>query len=71
MHVCIDGFYSSTLRVISGVPQGSVLGPSLFIIYINDVRDIIVRNTTCKLFADDIDFYASVDFNPHMLKGEG
>ena len=29
----------------------------------NDVCDIIVRNTTCKLYADDIDLLASVDFN--------
>jgi hypothetical protein len=48
---------------MSGVPQGSVLGPILFIIYINDVCDIIVGNTTCKLYADDIKLYASVDFN--------
>jgi len=63
--VCIDGFYSSTVRVISGVPQGSVLGPILFrpIIFINDVCDVTVGNTTCKLFADDIKLYASVDFN--------
>jgi len=62
-YVCIDGFYSSAVRVISGVPQGSVLGPILFIIFINDVCEIIVGNTTCKLFADDIKLSASVDFN--------
>lgn len=62
-YVCIDGFYSSTVEVISGVPQGSVLGPILFIIFINDVCEIIVGNTTCKLYADDIKLYASVDFS--------
>ena len=61
--VCIDGFYSSTVRVVSGIPQGSVLGPILFIIFINDVCDIIVGNTSCKLYADDIKLYASVDLN--------
>jgi len=62
-YVCIDGFYSSTVRVISGVPQGSVFGRIVFIIFINEVCEIIVGNTTCKLFADDIKLYASVDFN--------
>ena len=56
--VCIDGFYSSTVRVTSGVPQSSVLGPILFIIFINDVCDIIIGSTTCKLYADDIKLYA-------------
>jgi len=62
-YVCIDGFYSSTVRVTSGVPQGSDFGPILFIIFINDVCDIIVGSTSCKLFVDDIKLYASVDLN--------
>ena len=61
--VCINGFYSSTVRATSGVLQDSVLGPILFIIFINDVCDIIIGNTTCKLYADDIKLYASVDIN--------
>jgi len=35
----------------------------LFIIFINDVCEIIVGNTICKLYADDIKLYASVDFS--------
>ena len=61
--VVIDGFRSSTEPVLSGVPQGSVLGPILFIVFINDACDEINSAVSCKLYADDIKLYSIVDFN--------
>lgn len=49
---------SNPARVISGVPQGSVLGPLLFLIYINDIATNI--NATIRLFADDCVIYKEI-----------
>ena len=53
--VVIRGQSSSFLEVKSGVPQGSVLGPILFLIYINDITSDITSNK--KLYADDTSLY--------------
>ena len=56
--VCIDGEFSDWANVTSGVPQGSVLGPVLFLIYINDIDE----NLMSKIgkFADDTKMGKSV-----------
>ena len=53
--VVINGQSSEWSEVTSGVPQGSVLGPLLFILYVNDLPDQV--NSYCKLFADDAKLY--------------
>ena len=60
--VNVNGITSSWIDVISGIPQGSVLGPLLFVICINDMPEKVKFNI-CKLFADDCKLYGPVNEN--------
>ena len=51
--VIVDGCLSEPKPVLSGVPQGTVLGPLFFLIYINDISDNLSPGTSLRLFADD------------------
>lgn len=58
--VVVENHHSVTAPVKSGVPQGSVLGPVLFLVFINDITSICSGNTKIKLFADDLKLYSDL-----------
>ena len=59
--VVINDKLSSPLSVFSGVPQGSIIGPLMFLIYINDIAELgssLGENGGISLFADDTKIYS-------------
>ena len=58
--VVVDGKASKPTNVLSGVPQGTVLGPLFFLVYINDISKNLTPGTKIRLFADDSLLYRTI-----------
>ena len=56
--VVLDGKSSQEYPVNAGVPQGSMFGPTIFLLYINDLSDVICD---IAIYADDITLYSKCD----------
>lgn len=68
-YVSVNGLTSKSFNIDSGVPQGSVLGPLLFLIYINDM---ITKITTsdCRLYADDTLLCVNITKHPNTIQSD-
>ena len=69
--VMVEGKMSASKPVLSGVPQGTVLGPLFFLIYINDISINLSPGTEIRLFADDSLLYRRINsFNDTIILQE-
>ena len=58
--VILDGVALQWVPVTSGVPQGSLLGPVLFVLFINDLPDVLLEGTQSALYADNTKVFSSI-----------
>ena len=63
LRVVLDGKSSKEYPVDAGVPKGSILGPTLFLLYINDLADVIFN---IAIYANDTNVYSECDQEPDL-----
>ena len=61
----LEGKNSLSTKVLSGVPQGTVLAPLLFLLYINDLPACV--NNKVKLYADDVLLYSFIESESNCI----
>ncbi|XP_068227731.1 uncharacterized protein [Palaemon carinicauda] len=64
--VAVEGQFSVAALILSGVPQGTILGPILFLIFINDIT-LCVGNSVVRCFADDTRIMRAISTTPDMV----
>ena len=67
IHAVVGGQSSSSSEITSGVRQGSILGPTLFILYTNDCEDVLPDGTGLGTYADDTTMYQCLSTNDSIL----
>ena len=70
--VVVDQYMSIDANVLSGVPQGSILGPLLFVLFINDMHSVVSPGTNIALYADETKIWRQIssDIDSEILNKE-
>ena len=68
LHVVVGGQQSSEFPIQSGVPQGSILGPTLFLVYVNDSEDALQEGTDIGAYADDTTLYQCIPMGADIVQ---
>ena len=70
--VTVNRVLSNECPVVSGVPQGLILGPLLFVLFINNMHDKVSQKTNIALYADDTKIWRYINFpiDHHILQND-
>ena len=60
--VKLDGYLSKSVKMREGVPQGGVISPTLFLLYINNITTVLPRHVSNTLYADDLAVWSASEY---------